>query len=123
VLSALGMALCNEQRYEKAIPVLEKSIELEPNASWETDWALAKAYYFHEQYDQAVKLAEKAHTTSHGTSPQAELLLAQCLTAVGRFEDSAQILRELLKSNAQAAEAVTARRWLDSLAADGKIHP
>jgi len=123
VLSALGMALCNEQKYEKAIPVLEKSIELEPNASWETDWALAKAYYFHDQYNQALKMAEQAHTTSHGTSPQAELLLAQCFTAVGRFEDSAQILREFLKSNAQAPEAVTARRWLDNLAADGKIRP
>jgi tetratricopeptide (TPR) repeat protein len=123
VLSALGMALCNEQNYEKAIAVLEKSIELEPNASWETDWALAKAYYFHEQYDQALKIAEQAHTTSHGTSPQAELLLAQCLTAMGRFEDSAQVLREFLKSNAQGPEAVTARRWLDNLTADGKIRP
>jgi tetratricopeptide (TPR) repeat protein len=123
VLSALGMTLGNEKKYETAIPVLEKSIQLEPNASWETDLALAKAYYFHEQYDQAVKMAEQAHNTSHGTSPQAELLFAQCLTAVGRFEDAAQVLREFLKSNAQGPEAVTARRWLDNLAADGKIRP
>jgi len=123
VLSALGMALCNEQKYEQAIPVLEKSIELEPKAFWETDWALAKAYYFHDQYDQALKMAEQAHTTSHGASPQAELLLAQCLTAVGRFEDSAQVLREFLKSNAQAPEAITARHWLENLVADGKIRP
>jgi Flp pilus assembly protein TadD len=123
VLSALGMTLGNEKKYETAIPVLEKSIQLEPNASWETDLALAKAYYFHEQYDQAVKMAEQAHSTSHGTSPQAELLFAQCLTAVGRFEDAAQVLREFLKSNAQGPEAVTARRWLDNLTADGKIRP
>jgi Flp pilus assembly protein TadD len=123
VLSALGMALCNGQKYEKAIGVLEKSIELEPNASWETDWALAKAYYFREQYDQALKMARQAHTTSHGTSPQAELLLAQCLTAMGRFEEAAEILREFLKSNTQGPDAVTARRWLDNLTADGKIHP
>jgi tetratricopeptide (TPR) repeat protein len=123
VLSALGMALCNEAKYQQAIPVLEKSIQLQPKASWETDWALAKAYYFHGQYDQALKMAEQAHTTSHGTSPQAELLLAQSLTAVGQYEDSAQVLREFLKNNKQGPDADTARRWLDKLAADGKIHP
>ena len=121
VLSALGMALCNQKKYEQSIPVLEKSVQLSPNASWETDWALAKSYYSHEQYGPALKMAEQAHTTTHGTSPQTELLLAQCLTAVGRYEDSAQTLRDLLKSNAQSPEAVTARRWLDSLTADGKI--
>jgi tetratricopeptide (TPR) repeat protein len=123
VLSALGMTLGNEKKYEQAIPLLEKSIQLEPTSSWETEMALARAYYFHEQYDLALRLADQAHTTSHGTSPQAELLLAQCLTARGRYEDSARVLREFLKSSGQVPEAVTARRWLDNLAADGKIHP
>jgi len=122
VLSALGLALCNQKKYEAAIPVLEKSIQLDPNAAWETDWALAKSYYGHEQYEQALKLAEQGHTASQGTSPQTELLLAQCLTAVGRYEDSAQVLRDVVKNNAQAPEAVTAKHWLDSLIADGKIH-
>jgi tetratricopeptide (TPR) repeat protein len=121
VLSALGMALCNRKKYQEAIPVLEKSIRLAPNASWETDWALAKAYYFHEQYELALKMSEQAHTTTHGSNAQVELLLAQCLTAVGRYEDSAQVLREFLKSNGQSPEAATARRWLDNLAADGKV--
>jgi tetratricopeptide (TPR) repeat protein len=121
VLSALGMALCNEEKYEEAIPVLQKSLQLKPDATWETDWALAKAYYFHQQYDQALKMAEQAHTVTHGTNPQAELLLAQCLTAAGRFEDSAQVLREFLKKNGEGADAATARHWLDKLAADGKI--
>ncbi len=121
VLSALGMTLVNEKKYETAIPVLEQSIQLDPSASWETEWALAKSYYYHQQYDLALKVAEQAHTTAHGTSPQAELMLAQCLTAVGRFEDSAQVLREFLKASAQGPEAVTAKRWLDNLTADGKI--
>jgi len=123
VLSALGLALCNGKKYEQAIPVLEKSVQLEPAAPWETDWALGKSYYAQGQYEQALKAAEQAHTASHGSSPQAELLLAQCLTAAGRFEDSARVLREFLKGNTQGPEAVTARRWLDSLAADGKIRP
>jgi tetratricopeptide (TPR) repeat protein len=122
VLAALGMALCDLKKYEQAIPPLEKSMQLEPTAAWETEWALAKSYYYREQYDQALKMAQQAHTDSRGTAPQVELLLAQCLTAVGRYEDSARVLREFLKSNANDPDAATARRWLDGLAANGKIH-
>ena len=121
ILAALGMNLCNRKKYEEAIPPLEKSIQLERTSAWETEWALAKAYYYREQYDQALKMAEQAHTQSRGSAGQAELLLAQCLTAVGRYEDSAHILREFLKNNAAGPDAATARRWLDRLTADGKI--
>jgi tetratricopeptide (TPR) repeat protein len=123
VLAALGMALLNEKKYEPAIPLLEKSIQLEPASGWQTDWALAKAYYYREHYEQALKMAEQAHAISHPASPQVELLLAQCFTAVGRYEDSAQVLREFLKANTAGPDAATARRWLDGLAANGKIHP
>ena len=120
-LAALGMNLCNRKKYEEAIPPLEKSIQLERTSGWETQWALAKAYYYREQYEQALKMAEQAHTESHGSAPQAELLLAQCLTAVGRYEDSAHTLREFLKNNSAGPDAATARRWLDRLTADAKI--
>jgi tetratricopeptide (TPR) repeat protein len=122
ILSALGMNLCNQKKYEEAIPILESSIQLQPASGWETQWALAKAYYYHEQYEQALKMAEQAHTQSHGTAGQAELLFAQCLTAAGRYEDSARVLREFLKNNSAGPDAATARRWLDRLTADAKIH-
>ena len=121
VLAALGLALCNQKKYEAAIPLLEKSLQLEPTAGWETYWALGKAYYYHEQYGQALKMVQQAELESHGTAPQVELLLAQCLTAAGRYEDSASVLRAFLKTNANSPEAATARRWLDGLTADGKI--
>jgi hypothetical protein len=120
-LAALGMALCNLKKYADAIPPLEKALKMEAVADWETEWALAKAYYYREQYDAALKMAQQAQAETHGSAAQVELLLAQCLTAVGRYEDSAQILREFLKSNAGSPEAATARRWLDGLTADGKI--
>jgi tetratricopeptide (TPR) repeat protein len=121
LLAALGMNLVNQKKFAEAIPLLEKSIQLQPASGWETEWALAKAYYFHEQYEQALKMANQAHLASHGTSSQAELLLAQCLTAIGRYEDSAQVLREFLKYNAENPDAKTARHWLERLTADGKI--
>jgi Flp pilus assembly protein TadD len=123
VLSALGMALCNQKKYEAAIPDLEKSLQLDPTEGWETEWALAKSYYYREQYDQALKMVEQAQTNSHGAAPQVELLLAQCLTAAQRFEEAAGVLRAVLKNSATSAEAGTARQWLERLAADGKIHP
>ena len=120
-LAALGMNLVNQKKFAEAIPLLEKSIQLQPASGWETEWALAKAYYYHEQYEQALKMANQAHVESHGSSAQAELLLAQCLTVMGRYEDSAQVLREFLKYNAEGPDAKTARHWLERLTADGKI--
>lgn len=122
ILTALGMALCNQRKYPEAIPLLEKSLQLEPSQGWEAEWALAKAYYYHGQYEQALRLIEQARAGSHGSAPQVELLLAQCLTAAGRYEDSAQVLREFLKNNPTSPEAPTAQRWLEGLATDGKIH-
>jgi Tfp pilus assembly protein PilF len=122
ILAALGMDLCNQKKYQEAIPFLEKSIQSQVASGWETEYALAKSYYYQGQYEQALKMAEQAHSESHSSAPQAELLLAQCLTAVGRYEDSARTLREFLKNNGAGPDAVTARRWLDRLSADGKIH-
>jgi hypothetical protein len=121
LLAALGMNLVNQNKFAEAIPLLEKSLHLQPASSWGTKWALGKAYYYHQQYEEALRMAEAAHTDSHGSSAQAELLLAQCLTMMGRYEDSARVLREFLKNNLDGPDAGTAQRWLQRLAIDGKI--
>ena len=110
VLAALGMTFCNQKNYGQAIPLLEKSRQLEPASGWETDFALAKAYYYHEQYEEALKMAESARANSHTSNSQVELLLAQCLTAVGRYGDSAEVLREFLKTHSNDPDAATAKR-------------
>lgn len=118
--AALGMAFSNQGKYDAAIPPLEKSLQMEAGA-WETHWALAKAYYHHRQFEEALKSSQQALSDSKGKAPEIELLVAQSLTAVGRYEDSAQELREFLKSHSDRPEAATARRYLERLAADGKI--
>lgn len=122
VLAALGMTFCNQNNYAAAIPLLEKSRQLEPASGWETDLALGKAYYYQERYEEAWKMAEAAHASSHASITQVELLRAQCLTAVGRYADSAEVLREVLKVHPNDPDAATAKRWLDGLAVNGKIH-
>jgi Tfp pilus assembly protein PilF len=125
-LAALGMTFCDEGKYELAIAPLEKSLELEnPKAesagAWQTQWTLAKAYYHHEQYEQALQMSQTALTASRGKAPEIALLVAQSQTAVGRYEDAAQTLRDFLRQHGQQPEAATAQRWLANLAANGKI--
>lgn len=119
--AALGMALCDQGKYEAAITPLEKALQLNPALSWDARWTLAQAYYQQARYDQALEMSQSALSSSHGRAPQIQLLVAQSLTAVGRYEDAAQTLREFLRSHPDFREAATAHRWLDGLAANGKI--
>ena len=122
-LAALGMALCNQRKYAEAIPPLEKSVQVDPASGWETHWTLAQSYYHSRRYEEALRVSQQAQAESNGLVPQVDLLVAEALTAVGRYEDSASVLRELLKKHGDGQEAATARRYLERLAADGKIHP
>lgn len=119
-LAALGTALSNQGKFEEAIAPLERSLQLSAGG-WETHWTLAKAYYYHKQYDAALETSQQALVESHGKSSEIELLVAQSLTAVGRYEDSARVLREFLKNHGDHPEAATARRWLERLNTAGKI--
>jgi len=119
--AALGMALCDQGKYDAAISPLEKSLQLNPAAAWDTRWTLAKAYYQHAQYDQALEMSQDALAAAAGKAPEIQLLVAQSLTAVGRYDDAAQALRDFLREHADRREAATARRWLDRLSASGKI--
>lgn len=121
-LAALGMAFVNSGKFDQAIPPLQQSLALEP-AKWETHWALAKAYYHQQQYEEALKESQEGWTECHGAAPEIQLLLAQSLTAVGRYEDAAQTLRDFLKNHPDGPRADTARRWLAQLAAETKARP
>ena len=121
--SALGMSLCNQGKYDAAVAPLEQALQLTPSQpSWDTRWALAKVYYQQARYDQALQMSQVALSSSHGKAPEIGLLVAQSLTAVGRYEDAAKELREFLRDYPDRREAATAHRWLDGLAANGKIH-
>ena len=119
--AALGMALCDQEKYREAIEPLKKSLQLDATGAWETRWTLAKAYYQATRYDEALKMSQEALTASNGKAPEIALLVAQSLTAVGRYEDAAQVLREFLKDHADRQEATKARRWLEGLTASAKI--
>jgi Flp pilus assembly protein TadD len=119
--AALGMALSDQGKYEEAIVPLEKSLQLDATADFETHWVLAKAYYQRERYDEALKCSQTALAASTGKAPEITLLVAQALTAVGRYEEAAQALREFLQEHGNRPEAGKARRWLEGLHASGKI--
>jgi hypothetical protein len=66
-------------------------------------------------------MSQEALVSSHGKAPEIQLLVAQSLTAVGRYEDAAEALRGFLRDHSDRLEADIARRWLDRLAASGRI--
>jgi len=121
VLSALGMAFVNENHFDLAVAPLQQSAQIDPDR-WDTHYALAKAFYNQQQFDGALQEAQRALTQSHGAEPAIELLIAQAQTAVGKFEDSAETLRTFLRLHPGDKGAATARRWLDRLISDGKVH-
>ncbi len=82
---------------------------------------MGRAYYYTQRYDEALKESQGALAASNGKAPEIALLVAQSLTAVGRYNDAAQMLRDYLKNHNDRPEAATAKRWLDRLSADGKI--
>ncbi len=120
--AALGMVFEDQGKYDQAIAPLQKSLQLDAK-DWEPQWVLGEAYYHLQQYDEALKASQLAWTESSGKAPQVELLLAKAQTAVGKYEDAAQSLRDLLKHYGDRPEAATARRYLDKMASDGKIRP
>jgi len=119
-LAALGTVLSNQSNYEEAISPLEKALEVNPR-SWETRWTLAKACYYQRQYDRALKESQSALAAAEGRAPEIELLVAQSLTSVGRYEDSAQTLRTFVQNHPDHPQAAVAQRWLDRLKQAGKI--
>jgi thioredoxin-like negative regulator of GroEL len=119
--AALGMALYDRDKFDAAIVPLEKSLQLDLTGSWETRWTLAKAYYQQQRYDEALNTSQAALAASKGKAPEIVLLVAKSLTAVGRYEDAAQTLREFLRDHGDRQDATTARKWLERLSASGKI--
>ncbi len=120
--AALGMALSDQGKYEEAIPSLEKSLELnagDPN--WETQYALAQAYYKLEKYPEAAKVSQAALLKSNGKAPEIELLVAQSLVATGKYDEAAAALRDYVKNHGDRPDAAKAKRWLERLVADGEV--
>ena len=115
------MALCDQGKYASAVVPLEKALKLDPASPWDTRWTLARAYYQEAQYDQALAMSQAALSFSNGKAPEIELLVAKSLSAVGRYEDAAQVLRAFLKKHPNREEAATASGWLHGLVANGKI--
>jgi Flp pilus assembly protein TadD len=119
--AALGMALSDQGKYDAAIAPLEKALQLDAAAGFETHWALAKAYYQSGRYGEALRNSQVALAESKGRAPEIALLVAQALTAVGRYEEAGQVLREFLREHGERADAGKARRWLEGLRSSGRV--
>ena len=118
--TAFGVVLANERKFGAALPPLGKALELDAK-SWEARWAMARCYYFQRNYEAAAQESRQALRDSDGKAPEIALVVAASLTALGRYEESAAILREFLQQHPDNRGTARARRWLDRLQQGGKV--
>lgn len=118
--AGLGMALSDQGKYGAAVAPLENALKIDPAIGWDAEWALAKAYYQIGRYEDALKMSQTALGTAKEKAPQIALLVAQCLTAAGKYGDAEAMLRGFVKEHPDRAEVVTARRWLQKLESRGE---
>ncbi len=116
--AALGMALTDQRKFDAAIPPLEKSVQLGgAAANWETEYVLARAYYEAARYPEALATSRKALADSKGRAPEISLLVAQALTANGRYAEAENTLKGFLREHGDRPESAKARRWIEKLEA------
>ena len=116
--AALGMALADQGKFDAAIVPLKKSIDLEGSAAnWETEYVLARAYYESAQYPDAESMSKKSLADAKGRAPEIALLVAQALTANGRYAEAEGTLKAFLSEHGDRPEAAKARKWVEKLEA------
>ncbi len=118
--AALGMALSDQGKYGAAVAPLENALKIDPAIGWDAEWTLAKANYQTGRYEDALRMSRTALDAAKEKAPQIALLVAQCLTAVGKYGEAEATLREFVKLHADRADVGTASRWLQKLEASGK---
>ena len=118
--AALGMAMSDQRKYGAAIGPLENALKIDPAIGWDAEWTLAKAYYQTAKYEDALKMSQAALDASKGKAPEIALLVAQCLTAMGKYGEAEAMLRGFVKEHSDRAEVATARRWLQKLESRGE---
>jgi thioredoxin-like negative regulator of GroEL len=114
--AALGMALADQGKNEAAIGALNEAERLDAaGVGFEAEWALGRSFYATGKYEEALKSARLALEEAHGKAPEISLLVAQGLTAVGKYEEAEGVLRDFLREHGDRGEAAKARRWLEGL--------
>jgi tetratricopeptide (TPR) repeat protein len=116
----MGVLDLEQREWLKAQRVLEKATQIEPTNARALS-ALGMALGNQKKYAEAIVPLERSVELDPACGWETHWSLAQSLVAVGRYEESAQVLREVLKKHTDGPEAATARRFLAKLAADGKI--
>jgi hypothetical protein len=72
-------------------------------------------------YDIAWEMTHSVETdAAKEKAPQIASLVAQSLTAVGKYGDAEEMLREFVKEHPDRAGVVTARSWLRKLESRGQ---
>ena len=102
----LGKSYVRNQEYDKAIDVIQKAIELDPNfENIEDRVLLMDVYYNTKKYDEALNCAMEILRVDE-TNKDAVRKAAFCYNELGQSEKAMQYYRELLKNNPDDSDLI-----------------
>ena len=89
----LGLIHLKRGNLDVARRYFENALKIDPAIGWDAEWVLAKAYYQTGRYEDSLKMSQTALDAAKDKAPQIALLVAQCLTAVGKYGEAEATLR------------------------------
>jgi len=105
-LNNLGAALIDTQRFDQAIPVLRRAIQINPARAADTSYNLAKALSATGQLDQAIDAYVQAIALNPSLFP-AYMMLGIALHARGRREESRAAFQGALRLKPDHSDALS----------------
>jgi tetratricopeptide (TPR) repeat protein len=97
-LTSLGQVLLLKGDYKGAAEPLEKAVSVN-DGSWQAHWELASAYLHLQRYEESRQQAQLAIQTGKGAANDAEFLLGEALSHLGKAPEAIQALQTYLQTN------------------------
>jgi Tfp pilus assembly protein PilF len=92
-LETLGEFYCAQGKVQAALPLLEKGVSLE-EGSWKAHWRLGQAYLQAKEPAKALAQAESAVGMGKSAAGDAQILKAQALAALGKWDQAEATLEK-----------------------------
>ncbi len=119
-LTSLGQLLITKGDVKGAEIPLEKAVSVDA-AAWQAHWELADVYLHQQKFDDARKQAQLAIQTGKGAANDAELILGEALSQLGKVPDAIQALQTYLQANPSNQSAPAVREMIARLQNPPKV--
>ncbi len=113
-LVSLGSVRLDKGDFEGAIRAATKAAKSEPK-SWQAQWIMADAYLRRKEFEKAREHAANAVQLGKKQASGAQIVLGEALAALGKSEESANVLESYLQENPNVPDAANIRSFVSEL--------